>query len=98
MKDDRGQNGTVAWVAPEQLPAMDLCPADRELLPALRAVPRPPRRLDTLSPELADMIGEAWRFLGPVKRLGLLGRLDDARLSAEKERRLSLPACATKRF
>ena len=34
----------VAWVAPEQLPAMDLCPADRELLPALRAVPRPPRR------------------------------------------------------
>ena len=23
----------VAWVAPEQLPAMDLCPADRELLP-----------------------------------------------------------------
>lgn len=34
----------VAWVTPEQLPAMDLCPADRELLPALRAVPRPPRR------------------------------------------------------
>ena len=34
----------VAWVALEQLPAMDLCPADRELLPTLRAVPRPPRR------------------------------------------------------
>ena len=34
----------VAWVALAQLPAMDLCPADRELLPALRAVPRPPRR------------------------------------------------------
>ena len=50
------------------------------------------RRLDTLSPELADMIEEAWRFLAPVKRLGLLGRLDDARLSAEKERRLSLPS------
>lgn len=27
----------VAWVAPERLPAMDLCPADRELLPALGA-------------------------------------------------------------
>ena len=34
----------VAWVAPEQLPAMDLCPPDRELLPALRAAPRPSRR------------------------------------------------------
>ena len=25
----------VAWVAPAQMPAMALCPADRELLPAL---------------------------------------------------------------
>lgn len=34
----------VMWVSLAQLPAMDLCPADRELLPALRADPRPPRR------------------------------------------------------
>ena len=34
----------VMWVSLAQLPAMDLCPADRELLPALRAVPRPPLR------------------------------------------------------
>ena len=26
---------SVAWVAPDQMRAMDLCPADRELLPAL---------------------------------------------------------------
>ena len=34
----------VMWVSLAQLPAMDLCPADRELLPALGAAPRPPRR------------------------------------------------------
>ena len=43
--------------------------------------------LDTLSPELADMIEDAWKFLQPVKRLGLLGRMTDVEFSKEKERR-----------
>ena len=45
------------------------------------------RNLDTLSPELADMIEDAWKFLQPVKRLGLPGRLADSELGKEKERR-----------
>ncbi len=45
------------------------------------------RHLDTLSPELADMIEDAWKFLQPVKRLGLLGRMTDNEFRIEKERR-----------
>lgn len=45
------------------------------------------RNLDTLSPELADMIEDAWKFLQPVKCLGLLGRMTDAEFAEEKERR-----------
>ncbi|MBR1835883.1 MAG: hypothetical protein IJ783_01215 [Kiritimatiellae bacterium] len=48
------------------------------------------RNLDTLSPELADMIEDAWKFLQPVKQLGLLGRLTDSELGTEKERRADL--------
>ncbi len=45
------------------------------------------RNLDTLSPELADMIEDAWKFLQPVKCLGLIGRMTDAEFCEEKERR-----------
>lgn len=45
------------------------------------------RNLNTLSPELADMIEDAWKFLQPVKRLGLLGRMTDRELCMEKEKR-----------
>lgn len=45
------------------------------------------RHLDTLSPELAEMIEDAWKFLQPVKRLGLLGRMTDRELCMEKEKR-----------
>lgn len=45
------------------------------------------QHLDTLSPELADMIEDAWKFLQPVKRLGLVGRMTDNEFRIEKERR-----------
>ncbi len=44
------------------------------------------RSLDTLSPELAGMIEDAWKALQPVKRLKLLGRLTDEEFTDEKER------------
>ncbi len=45
------------------------------------------RHLDTLSLELADMIEDAWKFLQPVKRLGLLGCMTDREFCIDKETR-----------
>lgn len=56
------------------------------------------RHLDTLSPELADMIEDAWKFLQPVKRLGLLGCMTGEELREEKERRMDASSvCTTRR-